>query len=262
LRSRSGFSFAEVMFAVVILGIGFILIAAVFPVATEQARETNDESIAAQMARDAAAIIRGSTISADFPDTASGAMQSFALNPTLWAKVSPSMINPSDARYAWVPFYSRNSGEGVIHLTILVVRRWMHDAYTTDDLTGDLQPRGINILSIKPTGDGASIVQIERDWLGQYQSVTEGSCLIIENGVGGGVPGTARCFHVSRYSSEDSQSVSYRLMPGEGLDPGESYDNPEAVVIGRDYADLSNPQAGFAGPAQDVAVYSTIMRPN
>ena len=33
---RSAFSFIEIMFAVIILGIGFIMIAAVFPVAIQQ----------------------------------------------------------------------------------------------------------------------------------------------------------------------------------------------------------------------------------
>jgi type II secretory pathway pseudopilin PulG len=52
-----GFSFAEVMFAVVILGIGFILIAAIFPVAIQQSQATGEESNAAAIARQAAAAI-------------------------------------------------------------------------------------------------------------------------------------------------------------------------------------------------------------
>jgi type II secretory pathway pseudopilin PulG len=55
--NRSGFSFAEVMFAVVILGIGFILIAAIFPVAIQQSAATGEESNAAAIARQAAAAI-------------------------------------------------------------------------------------------------------------------------------------------------------------------------------------------------------------
>src|SRR3978361_1570675 len=52
--SRTAFSFAEVMFAVVILGIGFIMIAAIFPVAMQQSQATNDESIAAAISRESA----------------------------------------------------------------------------------------------------------------------------------------------------------------------------------------------------------------
>jgi len=48
---NAGFSFAEVMFAVVILGIGFIMVAAVFPVAIKQGQATSEESFTATIAR-------------------------------------------------------------------------------------------------------------------------------------------------------------------------------------------------------------------
>src|SRR2546421_8551326 len=54
MRSRvrqRGFSFAEVMFAVIILGVGFIMIAALFPVAIRQSKSTADETSAAAFAR-------------------------------------------------------------------------------------------------------------------------------------------------------------------------------------------------------------------
>jgi len=56
-RHRTAFSFAEVMFAVVILGIGFILIAAIFPVAIQQSQATGEESNAAAIARQAAVAV-------------------------------------------------------------------------------------------------------------------------------------------------------------------------------------------------------------
>src|SRR5690606_6060568 len=48
---RGGFSFTEVMFAVIILGIGFIMLAALFPVAISQNKLTTDETTAAAIAR-------------------------------------------------------------------------------------------------------------------------------------------------------------------------------------------------------------------
>src|SRR5207248_9440516 len=48
---RQGFSFAEVMFAVIVLGIGFIMIAAIFPVAIQQSKATNDETSGAAIAK-------------------------------------------------------------------------------------------------------------------------------------------------------------------------------------------------------------------
>src|SRR3954452_4683149 len=49
---RQAFSFAEVMFAVVILGIGFIMVAAIFPVAIQQTQTTNEESMGAAASRE------------------------------------------------------------------------------------------------------------------------------------------------------------------------------------------------------------------
>ncbi|MBV8782514.1 MAG: hypothetical protein JO353_14045 [Phycisphaerae bacterium] len=54
---RRGFSFTEILFAVTILGIGFIMVAAIFPVAIEQGRVTNEQSIAAGVARGGLAIM-------------------------------------------------------------------------------------------------------------------------------------------------------------------------------------------------------------
>jgi Tfp pilus assembly protein PilV len=51
LSKHRGFSFAEVMFAVIILGIGFIMIAGLFPVAISQSKATSDETSAAAFAR-------------------------------------------------------------------------------------------------------------------------------------------------------------------------------------------------------------------
>src|SRR3954467_13866102 len=51
---RRGFSFAEVMFAVIVLGVGFIMVAAIFPVAIQQTKSTADDTHAAAGAREAA----------------------------------------------------------------------------------------------------------------------------------------------------------------------------------------------------------------
>lgn len=48
-----GFTLTEVMFAVILLGIGFIMVAAMFPVALRQTKSSLDETIAAQLGRSA-----------------------------------------------------------------------------------------------------------------------------------------------------------------------------------------------------------------
>src|SRR5579864_3689268 len=50
LRPR-GFSFTEILFAVMILGIGFIMVAAMFPVGIQQTQANSSETIAASLGR-------------------------------------------------------------------------------------------------------------------------------------------------------------------------------------------------------------------
>src|SRR3954452_20235990 len=50
-----GFSLTEVMFAVIVMGIGFIMVAAMFPVSISQSRLTVEETTAAALARNAMA---------------------------------------------------------------------------------------------------------------------------------------------------------------------------------------------------------------
>jgi hypothetical protein len=269
IRLRSGFSFAEVMFAVVILGIGFIMVASIFPLAIEQNRSTADEAMAACIARDAMSTIQTSTHADDYPSDTSqpNVTRAFAdASPALWNEVSTSAINPADPRYAWVPFFAKADAMGTLRITVLVVRRWNHGVYTAADAGGDLLPRGISITSITHQGDGDDLIQITRDPSGMYQCAAPGAFVIIRSGVGdingNPVNESGRIFRLGRLLSESSTDVSYALDVSEGLAAGESCDTATAAIIGRDYKDLSNPDAGYDGPAQDVAVYTTYLNPS
>lgn len=55
---RGGFSFTEILFAVMILGIGFIMVAAMFPVAIRQTEAGSQETAAAATARSSSNIIQ------------------------------------------------------------------------------------------------------------------------------------------------------------------------------------------------------------
>src|SRR4051794_30334428 len=117
VRARStGFSFAEVMFAVIILGVGFIMIAALFPVAIRQSKSTADETTAAAMAKSASsyvdAMVRNGNVSAsgevaavpEYQQLGAGSMN---LSAALWNAGRNNVISPDDPRYAFVAFQSR-----------------------------------------------------------------------------------------------------------------------------------------------------------
>lgn len=152
-----GFSLTEVMFAVIILGIGFILIAAIFPVTISQSRMTVDETTGAAAARSALAftsrLADGGDVVVNGPlmpttdlyvgpangGAAQNAVGSFTVpansqirvgkvlsfndlrlsngtpgpgpnyRDNLWNSIKGSIVQPSDTRYAWVPFYRRDA---------------------------------------------------------------------------------------------------------------------------------------------------------
>jgi prepilin-type N-terminal cleavage/methylation domain-containing protein len=145
---RRGFSFTEIMFAIVILGIGFIMVAAIFPVSLQQAKTTSEEVTAAPVARGAISTVGkvlkdgpNSPVPAAYSagaityDTATNTSNcpplivnggSISLvsqvgitpisptslstyrAPSLWSAIRGNMIAAEDPRYGWVTLYRRN----------------------------------------------------------------------------------------------------------------------------------------------------------
>jgi hypothetical protein len=129
------------MFAVIILGIGFIMVAALFPVAIQQTQASSQDVTASAYAQSISQSITSTVSSTDFFPTGQSAATSpippmyasfgtvqattngtpnstigtnpFTATPitttwTLWSKISGSLISSTDSRYAWVGFYSRD----------------------------------------------------------------------------------------------------------------------------------------------------------
>jgi type II secretory pathway pseudopilin PulG len=94
---RRGFSFAEVMFAVVILGIGFILIAAIFPVAIQQSQATGEESNAAALAKQAAAVVQSASSSTVTTMTVYGGTTTLSSGKGYIANSTYNPANPGGA---------------------------------------------------------------------------------------------------------------------------------------------------------------------
>lgn len=150
--ARRGFSFAEVLFAVAVLGIGFIMIAAIFPVAIQQTQATMEETVGTAVTRNGVAYLQGTKFlnSALLPYTAPpappsppGVVLSFgdirvapataANGPVgaqtvgmtgtmLWNSVCQNLIQSDDPRFAFVPMYQRDNGAGFVKLTVIAVR--------------------------------------------------------------------------------------------------------------------------------------------
>lgn len=176
IRRKRGFSFIEILFAVLLLGIGFILIAAMMPVAVLQSRETVDQTVAAQVAKGAAETLTSIAEDGTIPETydsSSGLSRSWGTarvfsfgDPVPWGSstsageyaksnwqlVRGKMIYTADPRYAWTVMFSRewrgslNNMPPYAQLFIVVSRIGIRDRYTEADLRGsrpNLRPREV-----------------------------------------------------------------------------------------------------------------------
>jgi hypothetical protein len=128
---RAAFTFIEVLFAVIILGIGFIMIAGVFPVAIQQTAVVTSETQGSLITRDAIRKIQNAadTPGANtlFPTTGTSAAPAiYAITtiapapgqPILGLATPPTGLLPAlgadslysaDKRFGWVGFYRRDS---------------------------------------------------------------------------------------------------------------------------------------------------------
>ena len=154
---RRGFNFIEVLFAVIILGLGFIMIAGIFPVALQQSTQTANETTAALVAREALRAIQSiadgqasSTLaneganssvnigtSALFPSTliASGngynntpygiqtSVAAFVpLTTNVLTAIGGNSYYSQDKRFGWVAFYRRvNLTDPFVQVVVIVL---------------------------------------------------------------------------------------------------------------------------------------------
>ncbi len=130
--SRRGFSFTELLFAVMILGIGFIMLAAIFPVGLSQTKSNFEENVAATLAKTSA-------------ESMSELAQESILPPTnipYYAYTAPLPVVPLAAKPATTdPQYAQKMkewsigrlqpGESISLGTVMSLRdkRWTTQAY-------------------------------------------------------------------------------------------------------------------------------------
>src|SRR4051794_1822618 len=101
---RTGFTFIEILFAVMILGIGFIMIAGIFPVAISQTATTQADTIgAAVSAHGTNSVISIGAGLSSIPPTG----QVIRFQDAAWDAIKGNQIFPGDRRFAWIPLLKR-----------------------------------------------------------------------------------------------------------------------------------------------------------
>lgn len=270
LTCRHGFSFVEVLFAIAVLGIGFIMIAAIFPVTIRQTQSTMDDSVAAGVARAALVYLQESASELTMPPTA-GAVSIIDPSAGLSRRpVNGDSIQSINPRYAWSAMYSRKEGDRFARVFILCVRVRNRSSYvpadlqtSADDTTGlppNLVPRSVKVsLEKGPSGQGGRLRFAGSDSgavLGAAGDTNDaaapGAYIVIAND---GVEGRQNGRIYQLGATVDGQGT-WDLAPGGDMaDASENLDQAQAMMIGRGYVDPARPADGFAGPAQDVAIY-------
>jgi len=187
---RSGFSFVEILFAIMILGIGFIMVAAMLPPAVIQTQETVDQTVASQVAKNAAEILEQVANNQTMPSTTSiysvfqpsaapiwvfGDVSKYKDADAAryaWQSIKGKMIYGSDPRYAFTTMYSREfradsnnqaSPPSYAQVYVLVLRARNRDEYSLADVSGEfpnLRPREVDIELTEGTVNGVAAPDI------------------------------------------------------------------------------------------------------
>ncbi|HET6248028.1 MAG TPA: hypothetical protein VFE47_10055 [Tepidisphaeraceae bacterium] len=302
-RGRPAFSFTEVLFAVMILGIGFIMVAAMFPVAIKQTQETVEETTAAGVAKGAASYMARVGTNSNFPSTL-GKVVGYAgpaPNATaipFWQALSGNLILSTDSRYAWVPFYSRtqtaNTTNNTVTLspyaqvTIICVSARNSANFTNADLKlqalANLQGRPA--LAVFNDGSASNVpdtITLSQDTANGGPAnpgagMAEGAYIIVADDSNlpnvQANPLASSNGNVYRIGiASNGSTTTWELLPGSDMrnaryvvvngNPTPARPVGAAVhvyLVGRGYGNSNGGDTGVAGPAMDVAAYSTFIQ--
>lgn len=292
MRNRlrpTGFNFAEVLFAVMILGIGFIMIAAIFPVALLQTKSTMEETAAASVSRGGLGYVssaaNGVTIpsvpddndpTTPLPPNVDGVLIPVKVGTPLWDALKGNIVLPGDPRYAAAVFYRRVPNQPIAQVIVIPIFSRNQGSFekvtqkpdpatpTTPRIDNAFVPQavGLAIANNRATVTGAGAA-----------SAVEGAYLVVaDDGLAGLNAGRVNG-HIFRLASNVG-GATWDLMPGWDFPgyPGieEIWDRnmitglpgATAYIIGRGLTDPSVPPSATnarEGPAQDLAAYTTFV---
>ncbi len=253
---RRAFSLVELLFAVMILGIGIIGIAAVLYAGVVSSTNTVDQSNAASVARTACAVMSRALTAANTPETGN-AYATIYSNASLYNEVCVQQLAVGDKRYAWIPVYRRASGSKIAELLIVVVRARARDNFTLQDLR-PYDPTDAYPPALVPHGLSLELRnnQLRLVRRADAELLSPGA-VIVTNSTDATGHSAGRVFQVS--GRADSTGEYWDLTPGQDMSSDPTPYIGQAYVVSRGYADPTNPANGYAGIAQPVATYTTIV---
>ncbi len=277
-----------------ILGIGFILVAAIFPVGLAQTKSNFDETHTAALARSGASEVGRVAYDTDFTSGILTPLQTLNNNTSPSSRIAhANMISPSDPRYAWVGLYRRISGsDKTAQLCMVLVNRSQPFAasdFTIASSVRPLEPHRVTVDIVNgvatigapasPQGGEASnaeaaapgtFVVIAIDNLANNSDFANSQDSAAANGrLNGrmyrlGAQTTTNTFEMFPGSDFVAESFSY----DHDGDPGTadrvvtipSLRNATAYIVGRNRINSTgNANQDFEGTTMDVAYYTTFI---
>jgi Tfp pilus assembly protein PilV len=247
-RFRGGFTFTEILFAVMLLGIGFVMLAGMFPVAIHQTQQNVQEASARSLAQATVAELR----------QRAEVFSAYQVGDPLYGPLNLADFHPimrSDPRIAVVPVYHRAQGSNQAHVIVFCVQV----RNTTEFSVNDLSPPGGPIANLQPRPLLATITApdtIEFD--GNFvDAVAENAFVVVADDNTAQGFGNGRIYRIGRRVTGNL----WQLAAGYHLaGAGENLTNATVYVMGRGLRDPSsawdendNP---FEGPAMDIGIYS------
>ena len=253
-RAMPAFTFTEVMFAVIILGLGFIMVAALFPVGIAQKKSNTEETVASSLGRHGVAVVQNR-----FPGGSLGGTGG-QVTWVPWTMIAGDVIDSSDPRYAWTALYSRGGSGKVANIYVFALAVRNAETFTAQDVqsyagghAANLQPRPVKVVVTHGSPSQVKVMawgtdaQHQKNW----QAADANAYIVIA--------GSGRIYRLGALVTQDGTSATYELIPGNST-ASSSEDIPETPdamgwLIGKSYGDLANPGGGYAGTAMPTGVY-------
>jgi len=226
--NRRGFTFTEVLFAVLLLGVGFIMMAALFPISARQLQNSSTDAVASGIGPAALREIQsvvGPGGAVNLPAT--NAVTVFP--STIYNQLRANQIMSADPRFGWTAVYRRNTGDDFAQVWVIVARSTNDAVYSCANPTP--APRAVTVtLNFGPPATAAAAGSTDNTG-----ALAAGSYVITANGqvyqLAAGVTGSANTWY---------------LDPGYTLQSAaENLTNATAYILG----------SGGDGLVQDVAIY-------
>jgi hypothetical protein len=243
------------MFAVMILGVGFVMVAGIFPVALRQVSDTQDDTNAAVIARGAAARLATVVPWAEVAPTDGALVSLRQASPAAWRRLAGEFVWNADPRYAWVPLV-RYAGLGEPALLVIVVLRSRDgrtlgpsDLVSPDPASGApplLEPLTVTV-TLTDGGQSADTVEFDEADAASANTGGFGSLLVVASDQSDG-RSNGRGFRLGR--ALDDTGRRWELQPGNDLSgPQDEAVSAKAYLIGR-----NGPERGVDGVAAFTAM--------